>query len=363
MRNNKVFVTRTFLPPIEEYFEYLKRAWSKKWITNHGELALELEHKLETLTGVKHALFVSNGTLAIQLALKALQIHGEVITTPFSFAATTTSILWEKCKPVFVDIDPENYTIDPDKIEAAITKDTKAILAVHVYGYPCDVQKIEIIAKKHNLKVIYDAAHAFGTKVDDKSIFHFGDVSTLSLHATKLFHSVEGGVIFTNNDNLAKKIEHLRDFGLEGEEIVEIGINAKNSEFHAAMGLANLKYVSSIMHARKKIIDKYKELFADTHLHPIRYFENISYNNAYFPVVFSSEEVLLSVKEALNKENIFPRRYFQPSLNTLPFIQYQPCPVSESISRRVLCLPLYHDISVAEVEKVIRIIKATISTC
>lgn len=360
MRNNKVFVTRTFLPPIEEYFEYLKRAWSKKWITNHGELALELEHKLEKLTGVKHALFVSNGTLAIQLALKALQIHGEVITTPFSFAATTTSILWEKCKPIFVDIDPETFTIDPDKIEASITKDTKAILAVHVYGYPCDVRKIEIIAKKHNLKVIYDAAHAFGTKVDGNSIFHFGDVSTLSLHATKLFHSVEGGVIFTNNDNLAKKIEHLRDFGLEGGEIVEIGINAKNSEFHAAMGLANLKYVYSIMNARKKIIDKYKELLGDTNLHPVRYFKNISYNDAYFPVVFSSEEVLLSVKEALNKDNIYPRRYFHPSLNTLPYIQYQPCPISESIAIRVLCLPLYHSLTNAEVKHIVNIIKSKI---
>jgi dTDP-4-amino-4,6-dideoxygalactose transaminase/glycosyltransferase involved in cell wall biosynthesis len=356
MQNNKIFVTKTFLPPFEEYAKYLKRAWDKGWITNHGELAVELEDRLKKILNVKHALFVTNGTTALQLAIKALDLKGEIITTPFTFAATTTSILWEKCKPVFVDIDPETFTIDTNKIENAITKNTQAILAVHVYGYPCNVDAIEKIARKHNLKVIYDAAHAFGVKINGKSIFQFGDISILSLHATKFIHTVEGGLICTNNDSLAKKIELLRDFGLEGENIVDAGINAKNSEFHAAMGLTNLNYISKILNSKKQIISEYKKLFLKTSVCSYKYRQNIDYNYAYFPVVFRTEEELLTVKDELEKENIFVRRYFYPSLNKLPFVEYVPCPISESIAERVLCLPIYHNLSLKIVRKIAKIV-------
>jgi dTDP-4-amino-4,6-dideoxygalactose transaminase/glycosyltransferase involved in cell wall biosynthesis len=360
MQNKEIFVTKTFLPPFEEYVKYLKRAWDKRWVTNQGELALELEEKLKKYLNVKHAFFVSNGTLALQLSIKALGLKGEIITTPFTFAATTTAILWEKCKPVFVDINPETFTIDADKIEQAITKKTKAILAVHVYGYPCDVEKIEKIAKKHNLKVIYDAAHAFGVRINGKSIFEYGNISALSFHATKLFHTVEGGLITTNDDQLAKNIELFRDFGLEGESIISIGINAKNSEFHAAMGLANFIHLTEILNLRRAIIEEYEKLLSGTGIYSSRYSESVQYNYSYFPVVFKSEQELLKIKENLAKENIFARRYFYPSLNTLSFVKYMPCPISESIAKRVLCLPLYHDLQLVTVEKIANIIKKTL---
>lgn len=361
MKNKqKILVTKTFLPPIDDYVTYLKRIWKNRWITNHGELSLELEQKLAEYLDVKHAIFVTNGTVAIQFAIKALELDGEIITTPFSFAATTTSIIWEKCKPVFVDISPENYSIDVQKIEKAITKNTKAILAVHVYGYPSDVMGIEKIAKKHNLKVIYDAAHAFGVKIDGKSIFKFGDISTLSLHATKLFHSAEGGLITTENDELAAKLRLLRDFGLTNEGSVEAGINGKNSELHAAMGLVNLKHIDEIKINRKNIVNKYKKLLKGTGLHEVLYNKKTEYNNAYFPVLFRSETELLDVKKALEKEEIFPRRYFYPSLNTLPYVEYMPCPISETVASRVLCLPLYNDLKLSDVEKIVEVIKLSI---
>ncbi len=359
---NRVLVTKSFLPPLEEYVSYLKGVWDSRWVTNHGKLAQEFESRIKALTGVKHAMFVTNGTIALQLAIRALELNGEIITTPFTFAATTTSILWEKCKPVFVDIDPTTFAIDAKKIERAITKNTKAILAVHVYGYPCDVVAIEKIAKKHNLKVIYDAAHAFGVKVNGQSLFKSGDISTLSLHATKLFHSGEGGMVLTDNDELAKKIKLMRDFGLEGEGPVEVGINGKNSELHAAMGLSNLKYIDSIREKRRKIVKEYKKLLKGTNLHEVKYSKKVEYNHSYFPVVFKNEFDLLEAKKALEAENIFARRYFYPSLNTLPFVDYIECPISESVSQRVLCLPLYHDLSIKTVNKIIAIIKNSLRT-
>lgn len=355
--NKKILVTKSFLPPLSEYTEYLKGVWDRRWVTNHGKLALELESTLKKRFGVKHVFFMANGTIALQIAIKAADIEGEIITTPFSFAATTTAILWEKCKPVFVDINPSTFAIDEAKIEAAITDRTRAILAVHVYGYPCNVQEIERIAKKHKLKVIYDAAHAFDVKIGEKSIFEFGDISALSLHATKLFHSGEGGLLITNNDKLAKKIKLLRDFGLEGEGSVEVGINGKNSELHAAMGLTNLKHVDLVNKLRGKIINEYKKLLEGTMLHNVTYFKDITYNNAYFPVIFDTEKDLLNVKQALENENIFARRYFYPSLNKLPFVEYRSCPISESIAQRVLCLPLYHDLSLEDVKRIVKIIK------
>src|SRR5690606_16116739 len=246
-------VTKPFLPPLEEYKKYIDGIWQCQWLTNMGPLASDLELKLKETLKVNHLLFVTNGTVALQMAIKVLDLKGEIITTPFSFVATTSSIVWENCTPVFVDIDESSLNIDADKIEAVITEHTSAILATHVYGNPCDVEKIEEIAKKHNLKVIYDAAHAFGVEINGKSIFEYGDISTCSLHATKLYHSVEGGLIITKDAALLKKLAYMRNFGFDGpESFAELGINGKNSEFHAAMGLANLKYVDQINRKRKE---------------------------------------------------------------------------------------------------------------
>jgi len=356
----KILVTKSFMAPLSEYNEYLEKIWNNRWLTNCGPFATQLESTLKERFGIKHVFFVTNGTVAMQVAMKALDVEGEVITTPFTFAATTNAILWEKCTPVFVDIDPGTFCIDAEKIEAAITSKTKAILAVHVFGYPCNVKAIEKIAKKHNLKVIYDAAHAFDVKVGEKSVLSYGDISTLSLHATKLFHTGEGGLIVTNNDKLAKRIISLRNFGYVGEEIQEAGINAKNSEIHASLGLVNLKHIEFIKSRRARIIEEYKGLLQNTGLHSVTYFKNVYYNSSYFPVVFESEEQLLAVFEALQKENIIPRRYFYPSLNTLPFVEYIKCPVSESIASRVACLPLYHDLALKDVKRIVMIMLKTI---
>ena len=247
-------VTKPFLPPAEEYESYLNGIWKRNWLTNMGPLASQLEMELKDFLEVSHLLFVTNGTVALQMAIKALNLSGEVITTPFSFVATTSSIVWENCTPIFVDIEPTTLNIDAEKIESAITEKTSAILATHVYGNPCDVEKIEKIAKKHNLKVIYDGAHAFGVKINGKSIFEYGDISTCSLHATKLYHSIEGGLLITKDPILLKKLAYIRNFGFDGpENFAELGINGKNSEFHAAMGLANLKYIEHIHKKRKEI--------------------------------------------------------------------------------------------------------------
>lgn len=360
MKSKPILVTKTFLPPLTEYVSYLEKIWESRWLTNNGQFAQELEKKMRELLGVKHAFFVSNGTIALQVALKALNITGEVITTPFTFAATTDSILWENCKPVYVDIDPNTFTIDVTKIEEAITKRTTAILAVHVYGYPCNVKKIESIAKKHNLKVIYDAAHAFNVSIHGTPIFNFGDVSTLSFHATKLFHTGEGGLITTNSDETAQKIRAIRNFGFEGEDITGVGVNAKNSELHAAMGLVNLNHIDEIKSKREKIYNTYKKLLKGTSLHEVTYFKDITYNFSYFPVVFETEEHLHAALKNLKKENIYPRRYFYPSLNTLPFVNGASCPMSESISKRVLCLPLYPDLSLSSVRKIANILIQTV---
>lgn len=231
-------VTKPFLPKQADFKSYVSSIWARQWLTNNGPLVNELEIKLQQYLALPHLLYVTNGTIALQLAIQALEIKGEVITTPFSFVATTSSIVWQGCKPVFVDIDEETLNIDPDKIEAAITPRTTAILATHVFGNPCDIDAIDRIAKKHNLKVVYDAAHCFGTQYKGKSIFAYGDVSTTSFHATKLFHTIEGGAVFTQNPDILKRMALMRNFGYSGvDTFSELGTNAKNSEFHAAMGL------------------------------------------------------------------------------------------------------------------------------
>ncbi len=354
-------VTKPFLPPQEEYSKYLNEIWQRNWLTNMGPLASNLEMRLKEHLNLKHLLFVTNGTIALQMAIKALGIKGEIITTPFSFVATTSSIVWEGCKPVFVDIDVNSLNIDPNKIEEAITPLTSAILATHVYGNPCDVIAIERIAKKHNLKVIYDGAHAFGVKVDGRSIFEYGDISTCSLHATKLYHSIEGGLVITNSAELLKKIAYMRNFGFNGPEaFAELGINCKNSEFHAAMGLVNLEHVDYIHKNRERVVDRYnKNLKTFKARRPI-WHKNSNDNYAYYPLIIDSEELLLKTMENLNLHEIFTRRYFYPSLaNTLPYVESKEMTVTDDIAKRVLCLPLYPNLTNEEVDFICRLILRT----
>ncbi len=354
-------VTKSFLPPKEEYLAYLDKIWETNQLTNHGPLVYELEEKLKDYLGVKHLFFISNGTIALQIAIKALDLKGEVITTPFSYVATTSTIVWESCQPVFVDIDPHTLCIDPDLIEATITENTTGIMATHVYGIPCAVEKIQAIADKHGLKVIYDAAHTFGGKYKGESIVSYGDIATLSFHATKLFHTVEGGAIITEDDELAHRISYMRNFGHKGqEEFWGLGINGKNSEFHAAMGLCVLPHLTEIITARKQVSGWYDDFLAGSGLVRPTLPEGTEYNYAYYPVLFSSEEALVSAQSRLNKADIYPRRYFYPCLNGLPYVKRCNMPVAESNSSRVLCLPLYTELRLRNVEQITRILKAEI---
>ncbi len=353
-------VTKPFLPPKEKYLEYITGIWDRKWLTNHGPLVQELEAKLKELFQSDLLFFCGNGTVVLQMALKALNLTGEIITTPFSYVATTSAILWENCTPVFTDVKESDCNIDPVKIEAAITLRTQAILATHVYGNPCDTDALETIAKKHGLKIIYDAAHAFGTEYKGRQLLTYGDISTCSFHATKVFHTIEGGLIMTNDKALADKISLLRQFGHVGDEHLSLGINGKNSEFHAAMGLCNLPYKEEIKSARKKICDLYTSGLSDKLLVPVAMESTVS-NYAYFPVMFPSGEAREKATAALNVQNIFPRRYFYPSLNKLPYISPGAhCPISESLSERVCTLPLYTDLATEDVQRIISIINATI---
>lgn len=347
-------VTKTYLPPFDKYTELLKRAWNNVWITNNGELVQELEGKLKSYLHLDNLLFTNNGTIVLQFALKALDITKEVITTPFSYVATTNAILWENCKPVFVDIRTDTYCIDASKIEGAITKDTQAILATHVYGLPCDVEKIQQIADRYNLKVIYDGAHAFGCNYKQQSLLNYGDISTCSFHATKLFHTVEGGAIIANDKEIFNKIMLYRQFGHIGDMYYSGGINGKNSEMHAAMGLAVLPNITDIIKARKEIFESYNEKL-NSIVKTINYtIPGFEYNYAYYPILFENEDSLLKVQHVLFENGVNTRRYFYPSLNTLPqTIHLQAnCPVSENISSKILCLPLYHGLSAIDVENI-----------
>jgi dTDP-4-amino-4,6-dideoxygalactose transaminase len=351
-------VTKAYLPDQEQYIKYVREIWDRGYLTNNGPLVQELEAKLKEYLNVDYLYFCGNGTIVLQIAMKALEVKGEVITTPFSYCATTNVIIWENCTPVFVDIDPETCNINADLIEAAITPETSAILATHVYGNPCDVEKIEAIAKKHNLKVIYDGAHAFGVTYKGRSLFSYGDLSTCSFHATKVFHTTEGGALISNHPELDKELNLLRAFGHKGdEEYYFAGINGKNSEFHAAMGLCNLPNVTDIIAARKEIFDGYDSLLNWNILSKPKISPDIEYNYAYYPVIFPSEEILKKVQQALGAEDIIPRRYFYPSLNTLAFMPtYISCPVSEDMSERVLSLPLYVGLPLSDVERISKII-------
>lgn len=342
------------MPPREEYEQYLKGIWEREHLTNNGPLVQELEQKLKEYLGVENLLYLSNGTIALQIAIKALDLQGEIITTPFSYVATTSSIVWEGCKPVFVDIDPQTLNINPELIEASITEKTTGILATHVFGNPCDIDAIQAIADKYNLKVIYDAAHCFGTTYKGKSVFEYGDVSTTSFHATKLFHTTEGGAVFTNNADLYKRMFYMRNFGHAGfDKFNGIGINGKNSEFHAAMGLCNLKYIEQILESRKSQCEVYDELLKKTAVQKISIQKNSAWNYSYYPVIFENEEVALQVKEELEKNEIYPRRYFYPSLDSLDYVETEGGKVSKDISERILCLPLYFGLESERIEEIV----------
>lgn len=355
-----IYVTKPYLPPIEEYINYAKDIFETHILTGQavsGPKIKLLEEKLSSYLKVQNFQIVTNGTIALQLALKALDIEeGEIITTPFTYVATTTSILWERCTPVFVDIEPNNFTIDVNKIEAAITPRTKAIMPVHVFGYACDVDAIQKIADKHNLKVIYDAAHAFGTEYKGKSLLSYGDISTLSFQATKIFHTGEGGACICKSESIHKKLDLAKHFGFDGVNYFEAGINGKQEELNAALGLAIFDHIDEIFARRKHICDYYDTLLKGKVSRP-KPQENLKYNYSYYPVLFENEKELLSVFEQMNKNGIYPRRYFYPSLNTIPYLKNKSdCKVSENISSRIACLPLYPDLTDAEIETICKLV-------
>lgn len=352
-----ITVTKTYLPPIEKYNQYLKLAWEKGHITNRGELAISLENKIKDYLNSAPLLLTTNGTLPLQIALKVVGNNGEIITTPFSYIATSSAIIWENCQPVFVDIDEDHLTIDENKIEQAITSKTTAILATHVFGNPCHIERIEEIAHKHKLTVIYDAAHCFGVQYKGQSIFNYGDVSTCSFHATKIFHSGEGGALFCKDKTLYDKLYYSHNFGHNGPlEFHGLGINAKISELQAAMGLAVLDDFETIASERNKVVNYYNENINFDHVKTIQIRANTQWNSSYYPLIFKDEKTLLQTLEALAQENIFPRRYFYPSLNTVPYINGGSMPISESIASRIICLPLYVGLTEEQQQKIINII-------
>lgn len=350
-------VTKSYLPNKEKYQAYVDQIFANGWLTNNGNLVRELEQRLKEYLGVKHLILVANGSLALQVAYKALNLTGEVITTPFSFVATTNTLLWEGLIPVFADINPNTFNIDPKLIEEQITPHTCAIVPVHVFGNPCEVEAIQAIASKHQLKIIYDAAHAFGTKYKGKSVLNYGDVSTLSFHATKLFHTIEGGAVITNNDELAKKVRLLINFGITSPITIEsIGTNAKMNEFEAAMGLCVLDEIESINTGRRRVWQTYQEALKDKV--QFQQWNKYSENNyAYAPALFKNESELLKYEAKLKEKNILPRRYFYPSLDTLEYLDAkQVCTLSRNIVSRILCLPIFPSLQNEELNKINEVI-------
>lgn len=359
--NNKskpIFVTQPTIAPLEEYSGLLKEVWASGILTHNGPKVQQLEEKMKDKLEISNFTLVLNGTVALQMAIKALELKGEIITTPFTWVATISAIKWEGCSPVFCDINPETLNIDEDKIESLITKDTVAIMPVHVFGTACNVEKIEAIAKKHKLKVIYDAAHAIGSLYKGKSLLQYGDISATSLHATKLFNTGEGGACITKSIDLQEKLERIRFFGHNREkEIVEDGFNGKMTEIHASLGIANLKYFDEVLEDRKAKYLLYKELLSKTKNLRFQKIEENETNYSYFPIIFNSEETLLKIEKELNQRNVFPRRYFYPSVNSYTeIVDYQSTPISEDISERIMCLPLYYALKIGEIRSIVNII-------
>ncbi len=351
-------VTKTYLPDKEKYKSYVDEIFENGWITNNGPLVKKLEKRLAKYLGVRNIVLVANGTVALEIAYRTLGIKGYVVTTPFSFVATTSSLVTNGLKPIFADINPETLNIDPKNIDAVITKNTSAIVPVHVFGNVCNVEEINRIAIKNNLKVIYDASHAFGVNFKGESVLNHGDISTLSFHATKLFHTVEGGALIIENDELVEKARYLINFGIENQEsIPELGTNAKMNEFEAAMGLCVLDDIEDIKNKRKIIHDRYFNELGDYTRFPEQSSQS-SMNYSYFPILFDNESQLLCVQDKLNEVNVFPRRYFYPSLDSLDYIEpKQLTPISRAISTKILCLPIYPSLTNDEQTLIIQTLK------
>jgi dTDP-4-amino-4,6-dideoxygalactose transaminase len=353
-----IHVTQPSLPPLVEYVQFLKEIWETGILTHNGPLLQRLERELSIKLGIKNFIAVTNGTVAIQMAIKALDLKGEIITTPFSWVATISAIKWEGCTPIFCDVDSQSLNIDTSKLESLISDKTVAIMPVHVFGNPCDVEGIARIAKKYNLKVIYDAAHAIGSTYKGKSVFEFGDISATSLHGTKLLNTAEGGGCITTNQELFERLKRIRFFGHDNSKVViEDGFNGKMTEVHAALGLANLKYFEDVLQDRKAKYFRYYHALSGNGQFTFQRLNGDGCNYSYFPIIFKNEEQLIEVERRLNENGVYPRRYFYPSLNTMNHIVGSvSMPISENISQRILCLPLYKNLTNEEVDSIIRII-------
>jgi dTDP-4-amino-4,6-dideoxygalactose transaminase len=348
-------VTKPYLPNIDKYKSYIDEIYKREYLTNNGPLVKELEERLSKYLGVKNVICVANGTLALQVAYKALNIKKKAITTPFTFIATASSLSWEGIQPVFSDIEERSLTLDPKKLELITDTSIEAVVPVHVYGNICDVEAIDAIAKEKKWKVIYDAAHAFGCQYKNNSILNYGDISTLSFHATKLFHSIEGGALIVNDDNLATKVRHLINFGLDNGVVIETGINAKMSEFHAAMGLCVLDDIDKIRNQREERVYLYLDKLNEVNLTiPL----SSSHNSSYFPVLCNTKELCKKILEVLEKNGFFPRRYFYPPLDQV--YKCRGMPIADTISERVLCLPLYPSLEVKDILKITELIKESL---
>lgn len=366
MKNN-IFVTQPFLPPLEEFIPYLEKIWDSKWLTNNGPFHQELEKKLTEYLGAKYISLFANGTLALVTALQEMKITGEVITTPFSFVATTHSLWWNNIKPVFVDIEPNYFNMDPEKIEAAITPNTTAILPVHVYGNPCNVEKIQHIADTYGLKLLYDAAHAFGVKIFDKSILNFGDMSVLSFHATKVYNTFEGGAIICHDEKTKKRIDYLKNFGFADETtVVAPGINSKMNEFQAALGCLQLEYIDEVHEKRKNITLFYRERLKG--VNGISLLDDIplvQHNYSYFPVLIDNANYRMGRDQLYNRlkeSGIYARRYFYPLISnfstysSLTSAKKENLPIANTVAEKILCLPIYPDLGKTELNKIIEVI-------
>jgi len=368
MINKKIFVTRPSLPKFEDFIPHLKKIWKSKWLTNNGPYHQQFEKELADFLGVKYLNLFANGTTALTVALQALRVTGEVITTPFSFVATTHALWWNNIKPVFCDIEDKYYNIDPNKIESLITPKTTAILPVHVYGYPCDLEKIQSIADIYGLDIIYDAAHAFNVKIDNKPIVNFGDISILSFHATKVFTTFEGGAIICHSKKMKKRIDYLKNFGFADEEtVVAPGINGKMNEFQAALGLLQLKNIENDIQKCKKISNIYKkELKNIPGLKHIEDIKNVKHNYSYFPVLVDEKKFGINRDQLYNKlkkYNIYSRKYFYPLISSFPAYRgldsadQKNLPVANEIASRILCLPIYAELTPGKTEQIIETLK------
>ena len=368
MAEKQITVTSPLMPDLEELNQYLQDIWQRKWITNNGHYHKELEKALCEYLDVPYVSLFTNGTLPLITVLQALRITGEVITTPYSFVATTHSLWWNGIKPVFVDIDPKTGNLDPDKIEAAITPRTTAIMPVHVYGKPCDTERIQEIADKYGLKVIYDAAHAFGVKVNGESILKAGDMSTLSFHATKVYNTIEGGALVMHDEQTKKRIDYLKNFGFASEtEVVAPGINSKMDEMRAAYGLLNLKQVNEAIEARHQVAIKYREALRN--VEGITFFDDmpgVKHNYSYFPIFVDAEKYGMTRDELyfkMKEQNVLGRRYFYPLISTfstyrgLESAKPENLPNAHKMADEVICLPMHHALSEEDVNRILELIK------